>query len=205
MGLTIYGTARSRTLRVLWLAEELGLEYDHIDIAVREAGGHPELATVNPFLRVPAIEDDGLRLWETHAILHYLARRHGAPLGPKDLGEEALMLAWSIWAVAECEPPAHDIFWHRVLHAPDARDEAVVARAEQALGTPLSRMETQLEEADYLVGGRFTMADLAVASILGWLSAADIDLGQFPAIGGWLTRCQDRPAHRRVQEMRAAA
>lgn len=205
MGLTIYGTARSRGLRVLWLAEELGLDYDHIDIAVRDAAGHPELATVNPFLRIPAIEEDGLNLWETHAILHYLGRRHGPPVGPKDLNEEALMLAWSIWAVADCEPPAHDIFWHRVLHPPEKRDEAVVQAAEKALALPLSRMETQLEDGDYLVGGRFTVADLAVASILGWLTAARIDLAQFPAIVAWLGRCQARPAAQRAQAMREAA
>ena len=95
--LRIYGSARSRGVRTLWMAGELGLEYEHLDYAPRSpATRTPEYLALNPNGRVPTIDDDGFVLSESMAINLYLARKHGK-LYPKDAKNEALAWQWSFW------------------------------------------------------------------------------------------------------------
>src|SRR5689334_10856270 len=75
--LRIYGIARTRAFRALWIAMELGIDYEHIPIEIGSAGARtPEFLAVNPNGRLPAIEDDGFALWESLAITLYLAKKH---------------------------------------------------------------------------------------------------------------------------------
>ena len=98
--LRIYGSARSRALRTLWMAGELGLTYDHNDLLPRSpATRSPEYLALNPNARVPTIEDDGFVLSELMAINLYLAKKHGSPLYPADPQAEALCWQWSFWEV----------------------------------------------------------------------------------------------------------
>src|SRR5205807_3046867 len=95
--LRIHGSARSRATRTLWLAEELGLKYEHNDIAPRSPGTRtPEYLALNPNARVPTIEDDGLVLSESMAINLYLAKKHGK-LYPSGAQNEALAWQWCFW------------------------------------------------------------------------------------------------------------
>src|SRR5947207_6979070 len=95
--LRIYGIARTRAFRALWMAEELGLDYDHVPIEIGPAGARkPEYLAINPNGRLPAIEDDGFRLWESLAITLYLAKKHGQ-LYPTTLKSEARAWQWSLW------------------------------------------------------------------------------------------------------------
>ena len=97
--LRIYGSARSRGVRTLWMAEELGLQYEHLDMAPRSPGTRtPEYLALNPNGRVPTIEDDGLVLSESMAINLYLAKKHGK-LYPADAKNEALTWQWCFWEV----------------------------------------------------------------------------------------------------------
>src|SRR6202043_1325087 len=75
--LRIYGVARTRAFRALWVAKELGLDYEHFPIEIGPAGARkPEYLAINPNGRLPAIEDDGFVLWESQAITLYLAKKH---------------------------------------------------------------------------------------------------------------------------------
>ena len=77
--LRIYGIARTRAFRVLWVAKELGLPYEHIPVEIGEAGARkPEYLAINPNGRLPAINDEGFALWESLAITLYLAKKHSA-------------------------------------------------------------------------------------------------------------------------------
>jgi glutathione S-transferase len=100
--LTIYGTTRSRANRVIWMAEELGLAYESISVDL-SAPRDPAFLAVNPNGRLPAIDDAGFHLFESMAINLYLAKKHGGPLAPRDIGEDAKMTQWSFWAVTELE------------------------------------------------------------------------------------------------------
>ena len=96
--LRLYGSARSRALRVLWMAGELGLTYDHKDWLPRAPETRtPEYRALNPNGRVPTLDDDGFILSESMAINFYLAKKHKSPLYPSDPKHEALALQWSLW------------------------------------------------------------------------------------------------------------
>src|SRR5262249_49265934 len=99
--LRIYGIARTRAFRALWMVEELGLDYEHVPIEIGPAGARkPEYLAINPNGRLPAIEDDGFTLWESLAITLYLAKKHGR-LYPTTLETEAKAWQWRLWAVQE--------------------------------------------------------------------------------------------------------
>jgi glutathione S-transferase len=206
--LRIYGTVKSRTARTLWMAEELGIPYElvEVDYAARETRT-PEYLAINPNGHVPAIDDDGLRLHESMAINLYLARKHAeSPLAPRDLTEEGRCLSWSFWAVTELESPALTILFQSSGLPPDRRDPQKLARAIGALRPPLAVLEqalaTGLPQGNrYLLGERFTVADLNVASVLGWTRAAPQLLEEFPLARGWLERCLQRDAYRAVKAM----
>ena len=96
--LRIYGAAKSRALRTLWMAGELGLSFDHKNYLPRAPETRtPEFLALNPNGRVPVIDDDGFVLAESMAINLYLARKHASPLYPTDPKLEALALQWSLW------------------------------------------------------------------------------------------------------------
>src|SRR5262249_52407897 len=99
--LRIFGIARTRAFRALWIAKELGLDYEHVPIESGAMGARKaEYLAVNPNGRLPAIEDDGFVLWESLAITLYLAKKHSVGgLYPADLHDEAKCWQWSLWAL----------------------------------------------------------------------------------------------------------
>src|SRR5215831_15384606 len=103
--LRIYGIARTRAFRALWMAKELGLDYEHAPIEIGPAGARkPEYLAVNPNGRLPAIEDGDFFLWESQAITLYLAKKHSpGRLYPATLEGEAKAWQWSLWAANEVE------------------------------------------------------------------------------------------------------
>ncbi len=198
--LTIYGAVQGRPFRTYWMAKELDLDYDakpyHFrdDVLRSDAYKH-----INPNARVPAIDDDGFILWESMAINLYLARKHGGPLQPADMQGEALATQWSFWVMSEVEHPLLTVLMHsRVL--PEAkRDTDRASRNRGVLRTPFKVLDGALRDRDYLVEGRFTVADLNVAAVLSWCKPARVQLNEFPDLEAWLARCLDRPARKRAQ------
>ena len=104
-GLRIYGIARTRAFRALWMANELGLDYEHLPIEIGAAGARsPEFLAINPNGRLPFIVDDGFVLFESLAITLYLAKKHSnGKLYPSTLEGEATTWQWSLWAVTEVD------------------------------------------------------------------------------------------------------
>jgi glutathione S-transferase len=199
MALTIYGSPRSRTMRTLWAAAELGLAYDHVPVEWNDpALKQPAFLALNPAGAIPTIVDDGFALGESLAINLYLGKRYGAdgaqPLYPSDPRDEAEVWRWSLWAQAHLEP------WVQR----DARFEPLRASAsdtlEAATRAGLATLEHALSERDWLVGKHFTVADLNVAGVLSPSRARGLDLGRYPATAAWLARCYDRPAARATRQ-----
>ena len=105
MNLKIYGIPRSRTIRTLWMAHELGISFELVEVPPGAEGSRkPEYLRVNPNGQVPCIDDEGLVLWESLAINLYLAKKHGKPLGPANLVEDGQMTMWGFWCATEIEP-----------------------------------------------------------------------------------------------------
>jgi glutathione S-transferase len=201
--LQIYGVPRSRAFRTLWLAKELGLDYDNVmvDFATGETRQQPYLA-INPNGHVPAIDDNGFVLWESMAINLYLAKKHGlGTLYPKSLEDEARCWPWSLWGMTEIERHVLTAMFNRAIYPEDKRDTAAADAAEKELQHPLGVLDGAVSRSQYLIGDDFTVADLNVASILSWARPAQIDFAPFPKAADWLQRCALRPAARAAREL----
>ncbi len=196
--LKIYGVARSRAFRVLWMAKELGLDYEHIKLDFADGSTRREdYLAINPNGHVPAIEDDGFVLWESMAINLYLAKKHSTgTLYPSGLQDEARAWQWSFWGMTEIERNVLTAMFNRAVYPEDKRDAAAADAAETDLQSPLGVLDGAVTRSQYLIGESFTVADLNVAAILSWARPARIDFGRFPKAADWLSRCALRPAPR---------
>jgi glutathione S-transferase len=204
MALKIYGVARSRTIRVLWMATELGLQYEHIPVAVGAEGSkQPEFLKLNPNGEVPFIDDDGLILTESMAINLYLARKHGGPLQPANVAEIGQAISWTLWAATSVERNAAQALYNTSMYPPAERNPAIVKDALAALKTPLAVLDAALAKGGgHLVGGRFTVADLNVVCVLFYLRSNPEALADKPAIRAWYTASLARPAAKQAFALR---
>ncbi|HEX3413230.1 MAG TPA: glutathione S-transferase family protein [Stellaceae bacterium] len=204
MALKIYGVARSRAFRTLWMAKELGLDYEHVkvDFATGETRTPAHLA-LNPNGQVPVIDDNGFVLWESMAINLYLAKKYGAgTLYPTPLEDEARAWQWSFWGMTELERPVLTALFNRAILSEDKRDAAAADAAEKELAQPLRVLDDDaLGRSANLLGDNFTVADLNVASILAWARPAQIDMSPFPKTAEWLKNCAERPAARAARQL----
>ena len=200
--LRIYGIARTRAFRVLWMAKELGLDYEHFPIETGSEGARkPEYLAVNPNGRLPAIDDDGFVMWESLAINLYLAKKHSTgALYPATAQGEAKAWQWSLWAANEVERGVNVWSFHALRLPPAERDPQIAAQAVELLRAPFAVLDQALGDRPYLLGEAFTVADLNVAAVIG--RAIEMDLTATPRLAQWLRRCLDRPAAQTVQRMR---
>lgn len=216
--LTIHGVTRSRASRIIWLCHEIGLPFHQVPVIQAYRLADPDapdapLNTRSPSFQklslsgaIPVIEDDGLILTESYAILHYLAHKYGAPLGPLDTNEDALMMQWSFYAATAVEPDALTLLY---LHAsnkkkPSGEDLSMITYAAERLVRPFRVIESQLDQYAYLVGSRFTVADIAMAETLRYAQSYNPLMEQFPVIHQWLTEAQSRPAFQKMWQARLA-
>ncbi|MCW5603250.1 MAG: glutathione S-transferase family protein [Burkholderiales bacterium] len=199
--LRIYGSANSRTLRVLWMADELGIRYEHKDWLPRAPETRtPEFHALNPNYRVPVIDDDGFVLSESMAINLYLAKKHKSPLYPADPKHEALAWQWCLWETDRLDRQIVDYVRHTKA-LPEAERKPEVAEAAYKQVVPaMDVLETALTKSEWLAGPAFSVADLNVAGAL--YRALTIDIGRWPRVDAWLKRCWERPAAKKARAMR---
>jgi len=201
--LKIYGIPRSRAFRTLWMAKELGLEYENIPIDFATGGTRaPDYLKINPNGHVPTIDDDGFILWESMAINLYLAKKYSrGALYPIRFEDEARAWQWSFWGMTEVERPVLTALFNRALLPEDKRDAALADQSEHELGRPLMVLDNVVAATPYLLGEHFSVADLNVASILSWARPARIDFSHVPKMADWLKRCSERPAARAARDL----
>jgi glutathione S-transferase len=199
--LRIYGSARSRGVRTLWMVGELGLQYEHLDYLPRSpATRTPEYLALNPNGRVPTIDDDGFVLSESMAINLYLAKRHGK-LYPTDPQHEALAWQWSFWETDRLDRQL-TTYANNAFVLPEAQRNADAAKgAWEEIAAALDVLEIALGRSRWLAGDEFSIADLNVAAAM--VRALVFDLGKWPKVHAWLHASWDRPAAKRALAMRA--
>jgi len=204
-GLRIYGIARPRAFRALWMANELGLDYQHLPIEIGTAGARsPEFISINPNGRLPFIVDNGFVLFESLAITLYLAKKHSnGTLYPGTLEGEARAWQWSLWAVTEVDRGVNIWSLHTIRLPPVERDTIKRNEALKVLAAPFKVLDAAVTKQEYLLGDDFTVADLNVAAVIS--RAVDMDLSAIPNLKAWLTRCLDRPAARKALALKAKA
>jgi glutathione S-transferase len=192
--LKIYGVAQSRAARVLWMAEECGVPYEHVPTHFASDAKTDAYKAINPNARIPAIDDDGVIVWESMAINLYLAKKYGKALAPSNLTEEAHATQWSFWVMTEIEKPLLNALFAKTGMMGMKKDAEQADKYFAELTRPLDVLDAHLGKHEYLLGNRFTVADLNVASVLNWAMAGRFDLSKWPKVDAWLKRCASRPA-----------
>jgi glutathione S-transferase len=213
--LKIYGAYRSRASRTYWMALELGIEFESIPVVqgyllpeplaadARLNTQSPAFLKLNPNGMIPTIEDDGLVIGESVAINLYLASKHRGPLAPGSLSEEGLINQWSIWAITEIESRSIKIVqtYDRNLEDTPGGKETI-AVATRMLKKPMGVLDAHLNEHDYLVGNRFTVADLNLAEIIRYALSEKEFMAAHPHVLAWIARCHDREAFKQMMAAR---
>jgi glutathione S-transferase len=210
--ITIYGVYRSRATRPLWVLHELGLEFTHVPVIqayrLSDPGAEgaplntmsPAFLAIHSLAQIPVMVEDGLVLTESMAIATYIARRHGGQLGPQGEVEAAQTMQWALFAATAIEGPALEI-----MRAPASEEgEEVVRRAAEQLRRPLAWLEQHLAGRAFMVGERFTVADVNAAECLRYAQGHATLLAEFPAVKRWLEGCQARPAFQAMWARRLA-
>ncbi len=196
--LKIWGRKNSSNVRkALWAAEETGVAYEAID-----AGGafglvnDPEYRAKNPNGLVPLVEDGELVLWESNAIVRYLAARYSAGnLYPENPALRARGDKWMDWTTSAFAPAFRDLFWG-TLRTPEAeRDPAKIAAALARCGELLAMPEQALAEQPFLSGERFAMGDIPLGSFVYAWFEMPIQRPELPALQAWYGRLKERPAY----------
>jgi glutathione S-transferase len=204
--LQLYGNPKSRATRCLWMLEEIGEPYQLIEKSTRpEDLQSANYLRLNPNGRIPTLVDRDVVLWESMAINLYLAQKYNGPMHCADAEELGLAAQWSFWAMLEMEHPLLDLLMHRALLPESVRDPSHAERDELLLRKPLGVLNAALAGREYLSGGRFSVADLNVASILVWGKIARLGLSSHPQIKGWLDKCLARPAYRRTRDWKSSS
>jgi glutathione S-transferase len=189
----------SHCRKVLLLCEELCIDYEYRDVDLFEGAQRlPQFIELNPNGRVPVIDDDGFVLWESQAILRYLAQREAAwQWYPRDPRSRALVDQWLDWNQTRLGP-AVGMMAFNVLYAGDARDESAIAEGYDRLHEILPVLDRALALRAHIAADRATLADIAVAPNIAYLEESGYEVGAYGEIARWFNCMRERPAFARA-------
>ena len=195
--LKIWGRTNSINVqKVLWCCGELGAKYERVDAGMQfGVNNTPEYKALNPNGLVPTIADDGFVLWESHAIVRYLARKYGmGTLWPEDARTAADADRWMEWYSTTAWLNLRPIFWNLVRTAPEKRNMAEVEEGRQKLAANLTIADANLAERDYMSGKSFSMADIPMGvAAYRWFNLP-IERPAMPHFERWYKRVCERPS-----------
>ena len=198
--LKIWGRKNSINVqKVMWAVGELGLAHERIDAGGAFGGlDTEEFGVLNPNRRVPAIDDDGTVVWESHAIVRYLAAKYGdGTLWPTDPTMRARTDQWTDWTLADLQPAfIGGVFWN-FYRTPEAQRNWPQIRQGIARSAILFRLlDRHLETTPYLAGDTLTFGDIPAGAQLYRYFELEIDRPSLPAVEAWYERLKARPAYR---------
>ena len=203
--LKVYGFSRvnkfargnTRDLRVLWALEEMGLPYEIVGM------DHPnqdldrdEFRAKNPFGQIPVIDDDGVVVTESGAILLYLARKSGE-LMPHHLAGEAQVLRWSIAALSSVEVPVLAMWFVGISGGKGTKPHDAL---QQWSDMRLTQLDGWLANRTFVATEEFTVADILMTHVLSAGSTDQALLKPYTHVRRYLTHCLDRPAWKKTIE-----
>ena len=201
--LKIYGSPRSSAGRCYLVMEEIGLKYETapLDMGNKEHKS-PAFLQLNPNGKVPCLVDEDFVIWESLAINHYLAERYKPELLGAGAKEKGLVQQWSVWALAELQPPLVDILIQMMFVPEDRRDQNVIRKAQEKLPANLKVLDQALSGRTYLVGSHVTLADLNTASVINIAQALKQDIESYQNIMYWFNRMKERPSFAKFADLR---
>ncbi|SHK77694.1 glutathione S-transferase family protein [Halomonas caseinilytica] len=190
----LYGAPPTRALRVLWLLNELGLEYEICPVDLLQ-GEHlqRDFRSLNPAARVPVLVDGDLVVTESSAIQLYLAEKHPqSGFIPETVEERAQMYRWIFFLATEIEVPLWRIARHTFLYPEDKRLPEDAALARQECVEMVAVLERHMADRDVMVGNRLSVADFNAAYTLDWANEEKM-LDEAPRLRAYLTSMYARP------------
>lgn len=202
--ITLWGRASSANVqKVRWCLGELGLAHEHVPLGGGYGGNRtPAYLALNPNGLVPTLRDGDLVVWESHAILRYLAARYGTDgLYPTDPRQRAVIDQWTDWTATAFQPAWIGLFWALVRTPEARRDAGAIARFHRQTEALFGIMEGRLAVAPYLGGGDLSYADLAVGVAMFRWTTMPIERRRRPAVEAWHGRLRDRQAFREAVEI----
>jgi len=190
----LYGFAPTRALRVQWMLQELDLDFEYVQVDPRKGElRQPEFLDLNPAGKLPVLDDDGLVLSESVAIVLYLAEKY-PELGflPADLRARAEVYRWLFFTATELEQPIWRMALHTHQYPIEKRLPAEINNARQDFLDMSAVMENHLETRTVLVGESVTVADFIAAYTLDMASMVDL-LESLPNMSAYMERMYARP------------
>jgi glutathione S-transferase len=192
-----YGAPMSSAGRTHLVLEESGVPYEYHRVNTRDAVERAEYLKVNPFGKVPFLVDGDLRLMESIAINFYLAERYAPQLWSADVADRARIYAWSLWAISTLQPECARVMRHVMQLPAEQRVAHEAEHGKAASQRYIDDLEQALPPSGFLVGGKLSVADLNLASVVNLVAAFQAAiLG--PRVQGWLDGMRVRPAWKKI-------
>jgi len=201
--LKIWGRTNSVNVKkVLWALEELGVQYERIDAGMQYGVVNtPEYKKMNPMSLVPTIDDDGFVLWESHAIVRYLAAKHGAgTLWPADLKQRADSDRWMDWAYT-FQASFRPVFWGLVRTPPEKRDMKAIEEACKKCAELLAVPDQALAKKPFFAGADLTIGDIPLGCHVHLWMRLPIERPAHPHLQRWFDRLCARAAYRKIVDI----
>ncbi|RCJ30305.1 glutathione S-transferase [Nostoc punctiforme NIES-2108] len=190
----LYEFAPTRSIRVRWVLQELGVEFEAISINMR-AGEHrtPDFLTINPTGKLPVLIDGEHIITESVAIALYLGEKYPeSNLVPTDLLLRAQLYRWLLFTATELEQPLWRIARHTFIYPEELRLPAEIPLARQDFTSMAVVLENHLLDRQFLVGEHVTVADFVLAYTLDWANEVQL-LATFPTLVDYMERMYKRP------------
>jgi len=198
--LTIWGRANSINVqKAMWTVGELGLDHRRIDVGGAFGGLEtPEFLKRNPNGLIPVIDDGGTVVWESHAIMRYLAAKYGTgSLWPEDAAARAVCDQWIEWTQTTLQPAfIGGVFWAGYRTPKELRKPALIAKNVARCAELFAMLDRQLAGRDFLAGGALSIGDIPAGTQLYRYYELDIERPSLPRVEDWYARLKSRPAYR---------
>lgn len=196
----LYGYRNGRTIRALWALEEVGVQYQYVEVDLfRGEGREPWFLKINPAGKVPVLDDGGTIITESAAICMHLAEKHpeSGLLPPAGTIQRTECYKWTSFILTELDAPLWSIAKHRFALPSERRVPAVIETAGWEFRNSVKILAVAIEQGPYLVGGAFSVADILAGHIVLWAKRARLPVGN--ALDGYLEDLQKRDAFARAQ------
>ena len=198
--LKIWGRTNSVNVKkVLWCAAELGIAFERQDAGMQfGVVNEPWYRKMNPNGLVPTIDDGGLVLWESNAIVRYLAAKYGSGmLSPADPDKRAACDKWMDWTISTLAGPYRDVFWGLVRTPPEKRDAAQIEAACKKGSEVLAIADAALEGKQFLGGDALSIGDIPLGCFAYAWYEMPISRPAMPNLDAWYLRLCERPAYKK--------
>lgn len=200
MAITVWGRLNSINVqKVIWALEETGVAYEQVNLGGKFGGlDDPAYRAMNPNGKVPTLRDGDLIMWDSHAIVRYLAASYGAGLWPADPKARAIADQCTDWTATTFQPAWIDVFWLFVRTPAAQHDKVAIGKALAASFNAYGILERRLAATPFLAGDVLTYADIvAGVSLYRWMTM-EIQRPELPHLAAWYERLKARPAFQKA-------